>query len=192
MSTTATKADTSVKVAARLSYAKVHEGQGEKETDAKGKEYTKYSCALIIDKNDKASIAAIEGVIKEMEAGIKAANKGKLPPRWKTPIRDGDSEKEGDPVYMNAIWLNASTRTKPAIFKKVGGEVVEVKSEEEVYSGCYVKAKINFFTFDVDGNKGIGVGLQGLFKTKDGERLSGGGASADDFADDDTEEDNFL
>lgn len=189
---TATKTETSVKVAARLSYAKVHEGQGEKETDAKGKEYTKYSCALIIDKNDKASIAAIEDVIKGLEADVKAANKGKLPPRWKSPIRDGDAEKEGDPAYENAIWLNTSTRTKPPIFKKVAGKIVEVKSEEEVYSGCYVKAKINFFTFDVDGNKGIGVGLQGLFKTKDGERLSGGGASADDFADDDTEEDDFL
>lgn len=192
MSTTTAKVDTAVKVAARLAFAKVHEGQGEPETDAKGKPYTKYSCALIISKDDKASMAIIENVLKDMEAGIKAANKGKLPPRWKSPIRDGDAEREGQPEYENAIWLNASTKTKPAIFKKVAGEVVEVKSEEEVYSGCYVKAKINFFTFDVDGNKGIGVGLLGLFKTKDGERLAGGGASASDFEDDDTEEDDML
>jgi len=186
-----TKTDTGLKVAARLAFAKIFDG--EPETTKEGKTYTKYSCALIIDKKDKDSMSAIEGVIKEMEVGIKGVNKGKLPPRWKSPIRDGDDERPEDPSYAGKVWVNASTKTKPAVFKKVAGEVVAVDSSEEVYSGCYVKAKINLFTFDVDGNKGIGVGLQGLLKTKDGERLSGGTASAADFVDeDDTEEDDFL
>lgn len=178
----ATKTETATKVAARLSYAKIHTP----EVDDAGK--TKYSCALIIDKSDKASMDAINGILKEMEADVKAANKGKLPPRWKSPIRDGDEEKPDDEVYAGKIWLNCSSKNKPSLFKKVSGEVVPIDSEDEMYSGCYVKAKINFFTFDVDGNKGIGVGLLGLFKWKDGEKLSGGGASANDFEDDDTED----
>ena len=57
--------------------------------------------------------------------------------------------------------------------------------KEEFYSGCYGRASINFYAFNVSGNKGIAAGLNNLQKLEDGERLSGGSSAEEDFSDDD-------
>jgi hypothetical protein len=44
---------------------------------------------------------------------------------------------------------------------------------------------VNFYFFDVSGNKGVAAGLNNLQKLEDGERLGGSSSSPeDDFGDD--------
>ena len=62
----------------------------------------------------------------------------------------------------------------------------------EVYSGVYGRASINMYAFNTNGNKGIACGLNNLQKISDGEPLGGMTRAADDFADDDDGDEDFL
>ena len=84
-------------------------------------------------------------------------------------------------------FLNANSTQKPGI---VDRDLNEILDPDEVYSGCWGRASINFFPYNSNGNKGVGVGLNNIQKLKDGERLGGARASAeDDFGGDDFEDD---
>ncbi len=77
---------------------------------------------------------------------------------------------------------------KPGIIDKSGNEVI---SPEDCASGDYGKVSINFYPFNVSGNRGVAAGLNNILFLEKGERLSGGSSAADDFADD-LEEENSL
>ena len=80
------------------------------------------------------------------------------------------------------FFLNANSSRKPEIVNK---EREAIMSNDEFYSGCFGRASINFYAFNVSGNKGIACGLNNIQKLEDGERLAGGSSAEDDFADDD-------
>ena len=99
---------------------------------------------------------------------------GKLPPEksFKSPLRDGDEEKD-DENYAGCYFINANASEKrhPRIIDRQCNDVLD---QDEVYSGCYANVKIGLFSFSASGNKGIGAGLEVIQKVRDGERLSGG------------------
>lgn len=66
--------------------------------------------------------------------------------------------------------------------------------EEEIYSGVYAQVALSVFAYNFNGKKGVGFGLNGIRKVKDGERLGGVHVSADDFGDDlgDLDDDDDL
>ena len=144
----------------------------------------KFSICLLIPKKDKATVEAIK---KAIEAAKKqgAADKwgGKIPANLKLPLRDGDAERaEEAEEYKGMYFLNANSSQKPGIIDVYKNEILD---PTEVYSGCWGRASINFFPFNSNGNKGIGVGLNNIQKLNDDEPLGGARASAeDDFADD--------
>ena len=91
------------------------------------------------------------------------------------------------------LFLNANSNTKPGIVDK---DLNEILDPEEVYSGCWGRASINFFAYDSNGNRGVGVGLNNIQKLRDGERLGAARASAesdfgDGFDDDDDDDEDF-
>ena len=89
-------------------------------------------------------------------------------------------------------FLNATSNQKPGIVDK---DLNEILDPDEVYSGCWGRVSLNFYPFDVSGNRGVGVGLNNVQKLKDGERLGGARASAEsDFGDDfeDYDEDDDM
>ena len=152
----------------------------------------KYSVSLIIPKSDTVTInkikAAIEAAYKEGEAKLKG-NGRSVPPlsAIKTPLRDGDVERPDDPAYANAYFINANSATAPGI---VDADRNPILVRSEVYSGVYGRASINFYAFNSNGNKGIGVGLNNIQKLKDDDRLGAARASAEsDFGGDDFEDD---
>lgn len=51
----------------------------------------------------------------------------------------------------------------------------------EVYSGCYARVSINFYAYNVSGNKGIACGLNNVQKLSDGDYLGGRSRAEDDF-----------
>ncbi len=163
----------------RFSYAHVFEPHAVEEGQTK-----KYSVAILVPKKDKATLALIEGAIKAATEAGKAKFGGKIPPKLKLPLRDGDEERPDDENYAGMMFFNASSTNKPGIVSKDPN--VELFDKTEFYSGCYGRATINFYAFNTSGNKGIAAGLGNLQKLEDGENLSGTGASAqDDFGDDD-------
>lgn len=164
----------------RASYANVWVPQA-----IEGSADKKYSISLLIKKTDKVTIAAVKAAIEAAALeGVEKTWKGARPALAKfpkmNPLRDGDEEKPGDPVYAGHYFLNATSKTKPGI---IGPDKTEIMNQEDFFSGCFCRASVNFFAFDQKGNKGVGVGLNNLMKTKDGERLGGKQSAEADFAD---------
>ena len=152
----------------------------------------KYSICLLIPKEDKATLHKIAAAIDEaVQEGISSKWGGKKPKNLKLPLRDGDEERADEaPEYEGMMFLNANSNTKPGIVDK---DLNEVLDPDEVYSGCWGRASINFYAFDSNGNRGVGVGLNNIQKLKDDERLGAARASAEDdfgdgFNDDDLED----
>lgn len=149
----------------------------------------KYSCALLIPKSDKITLGKIEAALTHLkaEATKKYGVKGKLPSTFALPLHDGDEEKPGDDAYADCYYLNAKATNQPGIVgmeRDADGKLKRITDESEVYSGCYARASINFYIYDVPTGKGIAVGLNNIQKVKDGEPLAGRSNADDDFEED--------
>ena len=150
----------------------------------------KYSVSLIIPKTDTATIEKIQAAIKAAyeEGASRLKGNGKTVPQLsvlKTPLHDGDAERPDDEAYANSYFINANSASAPGI---VDADRQPIIDHNEVYSGVYGRASINFYAFNSNGNKGIACGLNNLQKIRDGEPLGGKSRAEDDFAD----EDDFL
>lgn len=162
----------------RFSYAHVFEPQ----KDDEGKD--KYSVAVLWPK----TATAITKLVEEAVAAAKEKGKtskwgGKIPANAKSPIRDGDTEREDDEAYAGMYFLNCSSKQKPGVRVLENGKVVEALDMEDFYSGCWGAVTLNFFPYDSKGNKGVGAGLNNVIKTRDDERLAGGASADQDFGD---------
>lgn len=168
----------------RLSYAHIWEPQKSED----GKE--NYSASLIIPKSDKKTLKlieeAIDNAIENGKDKIGTASKNRL----QLPLRDGDEERDDDPVYADAYFINARSQKQPII---VDRRVQPIIDQDEVYSGCYVNASISFFAYNFQGKKGVGVALNAIQKVKDGDVLGGGRISAEsEFSSLDDDDDDML
>lgn len=166
----------------RFSYAHLWEPQA-----INGSE-PKYSVSLIIPKSDKQTIKAIKDAIEiAKQEGIGKFN-GKIPTTLKLPLRDGDIERPDDEVYKDSYFLNCNSKDQPQI---VDRKVQPIIDRSEFYSGCYGRASISLYAYNVNGNRGIAASVNSVQKTRDGESLGGRSRAEDDFTalDDD---DDFL
>ena len=148
----------------------------------------KFSVCLLIPKEDKATIKKIKAAIDEaIQEGISSKWGGKKPANLKLPLRDGDDERADEAEeYVGMYFLNANSNQKPGIVDK---DLNEILDPDEVYSGCWGRASINFYAFNSNGNRGVGVGLNNIQKLSDGERLGAARASAEsDFGGEDFED----
>ena len=170
----------------RLSYANIWEPK-----QVNGTGDPKYSCCLLISKKDTETLAKIRAAIEAVKKDPASLAKwgGKLPPKLKEPLRDGDEEKD-DENYAGCWFMNANSAEKrrPLI---VDRQCAEILDQDEVYSGCYAQVKVGFFSYSASGNRGIGAGLETIRKVRDGERLSGGN-NLDGFEALDDDDDSFL
>ena len=148
----------------------------------------KYSVALLIPKSNTALVGAIKEAVKAaFMSGVasKFGGKQSAAGTWKNPLRDGDAERPDDETYAGCWFINATSKTKPGIVKRVKidneNKLVEVTNEEDVYSGCFGFASVNFFAYNNAGNKGIGAGLNNVLKTRDGDYLGGRASAESDF-----------
>lgn len=143
----------------------------------------KYNICVLIPKSDTATIDKIKKAIEAAkEAGkAKLADKnGRIPANLKLPLRDGDEERPDDPAFEDHYFINANSMRQPSI---VDRSLNPIMSRDEFYSGCYGRASINFYAFNVS-SKGIAAGLNNLQKLEDGEMLAGGSTVEEDFGGD--------
>lgn len=146
----------------------------------------KYSVILSFDKNNVELVSTIQKAIDECTEKAKQQYGGKLPKGFKiVELKDGDIDYDTE-GFAGQFTLKASSEYKPEVVKKtkVMGQssLVPITDEDEFYSGCYGYASVTFFSYDTGMTKGVTCGLNNLLKTRDGERLGGGGGAASDFA----------
>ena len=153
----------------------------------------KFSVSLIIPKSDTKTIdkikKAIEAAYKEGQSKLKGNSKS-IPSlaAIKTPLRDGDTERDGDENYKGCYFVNANSTQKPGV---VDVNLQPILERDEMYSGVIEKASISFYAFNSNGNRGIACSLNHLMKVKDGEQLGSRASAESDFATDDADDD-FL
>lgn len=172
----------------RFCYANVFEPTVMNEGDT-----PKYSICILIPKDDEKTVNAIRKAIEAAKQAGKAklANKnGQIPAdaALKLPLRDGDAERPDDPAFENMYFINANSNRRPGIVDK---NLAPIMEREEFYSGCYGRASINFYAFNVS-SKGIAAGLNNLQKLSDGEMLAGGSTPDEDFGGENAWDDDLM
>ena len=170
----------------RFCYANVFEPTAMAEGDT-----PKYNVCVLIPKSDTKTLEKIKQAIEAAKQAGKAklADKnGKIPSTIKLPLRDGDDERGDDPAYEGMYFINVNSTRKPDIVDK---NLNPIMSKDEFYSGCYGRASINFYAYNVQ-SKGIAAGLGNLQKLEDGEPLAGGSSADEDFGGDNTWDDDLM
>src|SRR5690625_3973684 len=157
----------------RFSYLHVFEPHAVEEGQEK-----KYSVSILIPKDDKETLARIKKAIENaIEASLPKWG-GKKPANLKMPLRDGDTDRPDQEEYKGHYFVNANSTFKPGV---VDAQLNPIIDSTELYSGCYGRASINFYAYNVSGNRGIACGLNNLQKIRDGETLGGRSRAEDDF-----------
>lgn len=170
----------------RFCYVNVFEPTAMNEGDT-----PKYNICILIPKSDTATIDKIKKAIEAAkEAGkAKLADKNsRIPANLKLPLRDGDEERPDDPAFVDHYFINANSVRQPSI---VDRSLNPIMSRDEFYSGCYGRASINFYAFNVS-SKGIAAGLNNLQKLEDGEMLAGGSTVEEDFGGENVVQDDDM
>lgn len=172
----------------RFCYVNVFEPTAMNEGDT-----PKYSICILIPKDDEKTVNAIRKAIEAAKQAGKAklANKNSQIPAdaaLKLPLRDGDAERPDDPAFENMYFINANSNRRPGIVDK---NLAPIMEREEFYSGCYGRASINFYAFNVS-SKGIAAGLNNLQKLSDGEMLAGGSTPDEDFGGENAWDDDLM
>ena len=151
----------------------------------------KYNICILIPKSDTKTLEAIRNAVEAAKTAGKskiADKNGKIPSTIKLPLRDGDEERSDDPAYEGMMFINANSTRKPTVVDK---DLNPIMSQEEFYSGCYGRASINFYAFNVQ-SKGIAAGLQNLQKLEDGEMLAGDSTAEEDFGGENQWDDDLM
>ena len=150
----------------------------------------KYSCSLIIPKSDIVTVGKIREAIEQAKQEGVPKWGGKIPPNLKLPLRDGDVDRPEDPAYADSYFINATSQEQPGV---VDRKRVKITDPLAIYSGCYIRASINIYPFNANGNRGIAAGLSNIQFWEDGEPLNGRVRAEDEFGVlDDDDVDDFL
>lgn len=163
----------------RLSFVNVFEPRPNTTPGAK----PKYGATLLIPKTATQTMAKINAAIDETKAEYGAKNpKATWIRQPKLTLHDGDgfrpTGEEFGPECKGHWVLGTSSQRQPMI---VDANKIPILDSNEVYSGCYALAVINFYAYDTAGNKGIACALDGIMKTGDGERFGGGHVTVNAF-----------
>ncbi|MDD9148135.1 DUF2815 family protein [Sporolactobacillus sp. CQH2019] len=138
----------------------------------------KYSVSLLIPKSDTTTLRKIKAATDAAKKAGASKWGGKIPANLKTPLRDGDAERPDQEEYKGCYFLNASSKTKPGVVDQHLNAIID---SDDLYSGCYGRASLNFYAYNAAGNKGIAAGLNNLQKMEDGDYLGGRSKAEDDF-----------
>lgn len=163
-----------------------------KKSVVSGSDKARYNATFLIPKTEN---------LDAVKAAMVQAGKNRNPEvpfaDWRKALKDGNriieralkknpEKSEARLAFYKDMWVIESKSTfAPDLSKAVNGKAVEVPVEmadKEFYSGCYVKAELNFVANEIedgdDTKRYISAYHNFIVKVKDGERL--GRKSRDD------------
>lgn len=144
----------------------------------------KYSVTLLIPKSDKNTLAKIKAAQDAARVNFTAKTGKKLPANLASTMHDGDAPRDNGedfgPECKGCYVMTVSSANPPVI---VDANKAPITNPQELYSGCYGRAVINFYVYDYMGKRGLSAGLNGVMKLYDGEPLAGGIVTDSDWDD---------
>ena len=142
----------------------------------------KYSATILVPKQPSDNKARMDAAIAA--ATQKAIEKyGKaFPATPKVSVHDGDGTRpsDGQPFgdECHGCWVFTASSKQPVTV--VDLNLQPILDATAIYSGMYANVGVTFFGYNAPQNKGIGVALDNVQKTADGDALGGTRASAED------------
>jgi hypothetical protein len=166
----------------RASFCNVFEAKSYQGQEAK------YSLTMLFDKKVDLAKPATNKKGEPLSVSMKEAAFNCAVEKWgpqkdwpknlRIPFRDGD-EKSDTQGYAGHIFVTASSKKQPGL---VDGQRKPILNAADFYSGCYARAEVIAFAYDVSGNKGVSFSLQNIQKLRDGDPF-GGRRNAEDVFD---------
>lgn len=153
-----------------------------------------YSVQVLVDKNDTVTINNFKAALEELRRDPKSLSKvNNNPKALVLPFRDGDTDTadyvtNNPEVYAGKFFFNAKNSKPVPVYGLKKEKLEGFEIEDQVYSGSYGQVILGLYAYNTSGNKGVGIGLNGVRKVADGDRLGGVSVSADAFDDDLVEE----
>ena len=173
----------------------------------------KHKMTVMIPKNKKAyeslglnpaqvkkHLAEVKTFKSEFEAEAQRVAEAKFKSKWNStrwnPMLDGDIDKFGNEGALsgwegnkNFYIIRCKTQFMPNVIDKNKEPIETDECPEGIYSGCWVRAKLSLYPFDVDGNKGVAAGLGfAIKKLANDEQFKSGGSAEDAFEDNDLDD----
>lgn len=136
----------------------------------------KYSVTVLVPKTNTAAKAVIDNAISQaIDAGVSSKWNGVRPPQPSICVHDGDGPRPSDGSAFGeeckGCWVfTASTKQPPFVVDEYVQNIID---PTKVYSGMWGNVNVTFFAYNNAGKKGIGCGLNGVQKIRDGEALGG-------------------
>lgn len=130
---------------------------------------------------------------EKMKLAARAAGQKKFGDQFEKLLKSEGFKKgfrndwESKDYPEGSIFVNARSDNQPGfVFSHAGpdGKPMQVPAadiKKTFYAGAFVRASLNAFGFDTEGNKGISWGLNNLQFVKGGERLDNRAEAADEF-----------
>jgi hypothetical protein len=145
----------------RVSFPAIFEPKSFNNQDAK------YSTVMLFDK--KTDLSGLKKAAANAAGDKWGPDRTKWPKNLKMPFRDGDtkSDKEG---YESCIFVTATSKTQPGL---VDQSLKPILNPKDFYAGCYARAELIAFAYDMAGNMGVSFSLQNIQKLRDGKSFSG-------------------
>lgn len=75
-------------------------------------------------------------------------------------------------------WIRMKSNLKPGL---IGANREDIIDKNQFYAGCFARATVKAFAYEVKGNAGVSLWLQNIQKTGDGEPLAGRPKAQDQF-----------
>jgi hypothetical protein len=143
-----------------------------------------YSITVLIPKSRAAELKPLEAAALAVAQEKWGAKGPSILAAAKYPIiKDGDKkvDDEGkvDPVYAGKLYFSAKSDKKPKVIDAMKQELF---TEDDVYSGCFLRISGNVFAYEYQGNKGVSIGLNNVQVLRKGDRLDGRKAAEDEFS----------
>jgi hypothetical protein len=127
--------------------------------------------------NDAIDEAISRGYSGEM-SDKSTFKKGTKESALKIPLKDGEDKADteyGD-LFKGYMFATARGDRKPTVLDNNGQQILD---PEEFYSGVIGAVSITVYPFN-NKSQGVGVRLNHVMKKNDGERIGGGGVSAEE------------
>ncbi|MCI7638710.1 MAG: DUF2815 family protein [Clostridiales bacterium] len=146
----------------------------------------KFSVTILVPKSNTQAKAIIDQAIAAaIDAGASTKWNNVRPPQPAICVHDGDGVRPSDGQAFGeeckGCWVfTASAKADHPPFV-VDAQVQPIIDPTKVYSGMWGNVSVSFFAYNSAGKKGIGCGLNGLQKTRDGEPLSARVTAQDAF-----------
>lgn len=153
----------------------------------------KYAAVLLFEKEGFNANFMVQ-IVNEVKTQLAGSTfKSGFPANFKgNPLKDGDVPNSmGNTPFAGYYYCNVKSNFRPGVVapypdphkKGPDGRAIPaiIEDPREIYGGVYARVMIHAYSYNANGNCGIGISLNNVQKIRDGEPLGGYSNPAADF-----------